>query len=68
MFEEKTAKNFEEMVLLKCNLPIFFYIKFAYKAIYICLMTWLFNEYGWFIRVFFYILLNYLGPNNKKVL
>jgi hypothetical protein len=23
MFEEKIAKNFEEMVLLKCNLPIF---------------------------------------------
>src|ERR1700755_543937 len=26
------------------------------------------NEYGWFIRVFFYILINFLGPNNKKVL
>ena len=24
------------------------------------------NEYGWFIRVFFYILKNYLGPNKKK--
>src|ERR1700755_3043175 len=26
------------------------------------------NEYGCFIRVFFYILINYIGPNNKKVL
>jgi hypothetical protein len=25
MFEEKIAKKFEEMVLLKGNLPIFFY-------------------------------------------
>src|ERR1700755_2218553 len=26
----------------------------------------MFNEYGWFIRVFFYILINYLIPNKKK--
>ena len=26
------------------------------------------NEYGWFIRVFLYILINYLGPNKKKYL
>ena len=38
MFEEKIAKRFEEMVLLMGNLPIFF-IKYLYKAIYICLKT-----------------------------
>ena len=38
MFEKKIAKNFEEIVLLKGNLPIFF-IKFEYKAIYICSKT-----------------------------
>ena len=69
MFEQKTAKNFEKMVLLKGNLFTYFLlIKFLYKAFYICLKTWLCNEYGFFIRVFFYILINYLGPNNKKVL
>ena len=57
MFEQKIAKSFEEIVLLKGN-----------KAIYICLNTRLCNENGWFIRVFFYILINYLGRNNKKVL
>ena len=35
MFEEKIAKNYEEMVVLKGNLPI----KFSYKAIYLCLKT-----------------------------
>ena len=39
MFEQKIAKNFEEIVLLKGNLPIFCLIKFAYKAIYICSKT-----------------------------
>ena len=68
MFEEKFANIFEEMVLLKGNLPIFWFIKFAYKAIYICLKTWLSNEYSYFIKVFFYILINYLGPSNKKEL
>src|SRR6201990_3737033 len=33
-------------------------------AFYICLC----NEYGWFIRVFFYILINYLGRNKKNYL
>ena len=37
-------------------------------AFYICLKTWLCNEYGWVIRVFFYILINYLGSNKKKYL
>ena len=71
MFELKIAKNFQEMLPLKGNLPIQWMevpIKFAYKAIYICLKTWLCNEYGWFLGVFFYILINYLGPNSKKVL
>ena len=67
MFEQKIAKNIEELVLLNCNLTIFSF-KFEYKAVYLCSKTRLFNEYGWFIRVFFYILIIYLGPNNKKVL
>ena len=58
MFEQKVAKNFEEIVLLKDNLPNML-IKFAYNPIYICLKTGLCIEYGWFIRVFFYILINY---------
>src|SRR6201990_948430 len=32
-------------------------------AFYICLC----NEYCWFIRVFFYILINYLGPKKKHL-
>src|ERR1700755_3237970 len=65
MFEQKIAKNIEELVLLNCNLPIFSF-KFEYKAVYLCSKTRLCNEYGWFIRVFYYILIIYLGPNNKK--
>ena len=46
MFEQKIAKNFEEIVLLNCNLPIFSF-KFEYKAVYLCSKTLLCNEYGW---------------------
>ena len=55
MFEQKIANIFEEIVLLKGNISNLL-IKFANKAIYICLKTVLCNEYGWFIRVFYYIL------------
>ena len=65
VWTKKIAKNIEELVLLNCNLPIFF-IKFEYTAIYLCSKTWLCNEYGLFIRVFFYILINYLDQIIKK--
>src|SRR6201990_1523189 len=64
MFEQKVAKNFEEIVLLKGNIICF--IKFTYNPIYICLKTGLCIEYGWFIRVFFYILIIYKGKIIKK--
>src|ERR1700755_1974547 len=64
MFEQKVAKNFEEIVLLKGNIICF--IKFTYNPIYICLKTGLCNEYGWFIRVFFYILIINYGKIIKK--
>ena len=36
MFEQKIAKNIEEMVLLNCNLSSFSLLNFVYKAIYLC--------------------------------
>src|ERR1700755_3417159 len=42
------------------------FIKFAYNPIYICLKTGLCIEYGWVIRVFFYILIIYQGKIIKK--
>ena len=38
MFEQKIAKNIEELVLLNCNLTIFS-VKFEYKAVYLCSKT-----------------------------
>src|SRR6201990_2099578 len=56
------------MLLLKGNLPIFSLLNFNIRLfIYVrrhdCVI-----EYGWFIRVFLYILINYLSPNKKKYL
>ena len=53
MFEEKIAKNYEEMVVLKGNLPIKF--------------SWLCNEYNWFISFLLYFN-KLLGPGYKKVM
>ena len=67
MFEQIIAKHFEEIVLLKGNLPIFSVLNlnirlFIYVRRHDCVM----NMAG--LWVFSYNLINYLKLNNKKVL
>ena len=61
MFEQKIAKHFEEIVLLNCNLPIF-------SLLNLNIRLFIYVRKQDCVRVFFYILINYLGPNNKKIL
>ena len=67
MFEQKIAKNLEEIQLLNCNLPIFSLLYLNIRLfIYVQKDDYVINMAG--LWVFFYILINYLGLNNKKVL
>ena len=67
MFEEKNAKNFEEILLLMGNLPISSLLNLHIRLfIYVWRHDCVMNKAG--LWVFFYILIYYLEPSNKKEL